>query len=674
MSSQSGGGLELTGRRRIVAILAIAIVIAVCMRSGRDGDRAQPWRDGGSEESPDEPVGFPKLSLDKESYAYEADAIADQENERVQVPASSVPNTKTHRACVVSGEVIFPKLWNQGDLQVEVSYEDASFRSPLDLRNQYSMGVVIPRHPGPEEHLWVRVFRNDEKLDEALFVLLELDAPPDEDGVAVACDFDLLDSFRVRGVIVDGAGQPVGAGRIGAYHRMPGTDPELVAEVTCKADGSFLMDAAALGDFTLCAVARGRRPVTMQVLQANGLLDLGLIVLDRGTRMSGVISSGTAYRESIELEVISAEGIYSHMALGKNQVFWEGGRLENSRVRCIANEKGEFDVFGLRPGSYYLHYQDSAVGGCMLPGSARTNVLAKAPATGLVLGLSESRIRLRFANALGAPLRRVKLHITEFDMYCSTGVDEFAVLSLAPGTTANIVASCKGYSRRSFQLQAPQAGAVRDVDILLDPLDDPGQLTLVLDSGNPLESIGVEMRGPREDGADELVLRMTVRESKGQFDLGEFEPGEYQLDVRPDLWGIQFGYLLAKSSNVLISSGKRVEKELGLALGGMIEVSIKGEGGEYLPARCILRRRQDMEPVDALQFLSTYLPSNTLVLDEHIPHPEARLTTPAHTVPALPEGSYVAEIELEGYQSTLQEVDVVPGQTTILDVILYAEE
>ncbi len=494
----------------------------------------------------------------------------------------------------------------------------------------------------------------------------------------------LRPAHAFTGQVRDEAGDPVPGACVAAFEvgpegpRVAGSLPVPAAAWTeTDREGRYRLKLLGVNTWLVVAHAPPHLPASRRrELGAGRSVELEPLVLRQGATIEGVVS-----REGhpvagvyVVASAVLAQGEEGR-ALDLGACGWELGWLPGDRWRTEgeveAKRDGSFRIEGLAPGRYWIEAPLAVRTfgeGRRSPGVEGVEV--EAPSRGVDLELPALAAHLEFrVTTDGAPLQGARVGLTTRSGASRTRLTDgtgSTSCSVAAEADFEVRVEAEGYFPVEFSVRSAGSGNATLHEVELRP--DPGA-----------SGLDVHLEGPTARGIDRCHLhlhrmapgaeavQLTIKpESEAppappRFRTGRLPAGRYAVRVAPgsSAWE-STGYFLEERREVDLEPGARAVLVLTPRLGGRLRLDARDAAGRRVEARCTVRDASGA-PQDVM--FDTH-GTNTWESSS------ARLGTlsPSTVSPALPEGTYTVELELDGHPPQRHAVRLMPGRTTFLDV------
>jgi Carboxypeptidase regulatory-like domain len=299
----------------------------------------------------------------------------------------------------------------------------------------------------------------------------------------------------VQGVaFIVGTEDPV-SGSVVELRPVGGSTTEPIFAAT-QANGDFLFRAVPAGRYLLVATRNGYLPAELGQRSATGR---GVpIVIAGGQQLSGV-RVGMTPTAAVSGRILDRVGqpMAGVTVQALKPIFQEGRRTMSVMKSMLTNDLGEYRIFWLPPGSYYLNVIPPQDG----PGGGGTPLVINpyAPPAGRSLWWNPSSVS---TSPVGNGLPEAEAYLPIF----------------FPGTPDESVATA---------LELPPGADVRNIDIRVAPIRALRVRGLVLNgaSRQPMNGVGVQLISL---GASPRVLQATS-DDMGRYVIPKVPPGPYLL-------------------------------------------------------------------------------------------------------------------------------------------------
>jgi hypothetical protein len=397
-------------------------------------------------------------------------------------------------------------------------------------------------------------------------------------------------------------------------------------------------------------------PVPDLILELGSVTIRGRLLLPPGAKLSGCRVA--ARRADIERD---ADGWHWP------ELEWRDGRFSLSLTSAHTDREGAFVLGGLEPGPYVLTLEDVPGVDLILDADPLPVV---APAAGILLTPDLAHLTVTVTvegqAAAGAAVRLIDANGAS---ELRTGGDGIAAVLIGAPIAYTIEADCLDATPRAVEL--PAAGRPLDPAVVLElPAQTVELARLVLeprlDGERALPRVKVTLDS---EGAEREERSLEVAD--GRFVLEELRPGRWNVLLEPDEGSIGPYYeswYRTEPFAVELVAGETARRVVDFTSGGRLRIVVKGHtgidehgnctildaAGRELPVRYVTRSYED-------NIISIGSSTGATALDQ-----------PADVYPNLLPGTYLIQLDAEGYAPVERTVRVRAGEVTEVELRVHA--
>jgi hypothetical protein len=501
-------------------------------------------------------------------------------------------------------------------------------------------------------------------VDHAEYVAAEVRLTPPA-GPGDPISIRLRRAVIVSGRVVDPAGAPLGGIRVGAFDVRRTQHADSVAQVSTGADGGYRMRLRPDLAHRIVAAADDLVPdaVTAAGSAAEEVHAQPLVLVPGETLTGRVVDGEGAPQEGVEVTVFGPYGTPQYdLVVFDIRDRGEAG-LQHLRLKTETGPDGRFTVRGLGPGEHQV-WLDPGLAAPDVDDWLITKVTVPSPPLELVAAPAYLELAVRKE---GAPAGRISLLLdsAEGSLNSFLGQDGELLLAAVPGASYTVRLREDGFAPVSREVRAGAAGETRREVLVLVPLGDGPRLQVTLRTEGDvaveralfrLQPIGAEDAGESTD--------VHLKPEGGRYVLTGLPPGRYDLEVLPgaDEFGMT-GYYVPHVAQVEVPTAGVRELTVVARPAGRLRITARTVEGDAVRVHCKVLDALG-NPLD-VRFGFRNLGSLTV---------SSRAfggAGPNDVVPALVPGRYVVEAERKELRPVREEVEVLAGETTQVDLTLH---
>ncbi len=478
---------------------------------------------------------------------------------------------------------------------------------------------------------------------------------------AVAAGILRADAARiVSGRVVDASGAPPAAARLGGFAIPDGKLAGMPTD-SCDVDldGAFRLRIRRGEPHAIVAASPGFAPALREVDAGAYDLDLGLLVLDTGATLSGVVigPSGTSAARGSVAVVTQTNTYARNFGQRDQQIVIDAGEAIVSGFLARLDPGGTFSVGGLAARKYRITPYAPGVSHDV---SESAVVEAVAPAT-LELRLEGSEVAFVAAAHGGASVRGTASSSRSTPL--SVGEDGTLRFVAAPGVHYSVRLEAVGCEPVTLELDAPPKGERAVHTVTLGPKVPRGtwDVRLVDPGGKPVEvaAFGVGPAGARFPN----TLPRTVRAKDGVLRLDDIPAGDYRVFVRPGAdWDSTATFWHEIVAEIQVRPGVPQAAEYELRSGGRLRIAARDPEGRYVAARC---RIVDASGAAVEALFGHHVGTNLYVGVQSLSSVGA-----SDVFPVLAPGTFTVSVDAEGFLPGTRKVTVTERQVTEVELLL----
>lgn len=496
-------------------------------------------------------------------------------------------------------------------------------------------------------------------------------AHPLPPGAAREGEAKLARALRVRGSLVDEAGQGLRSVTVRAFDGGGGSIPKVKAESTTDASGGFVLRVAEPGRYLVGAMPEGRRPIAAYVsVTSDAGGDAGRLTAPEGFAVSGVV------RDARERPL---EGVYVGVSIQRQRqvrslsmplgpVSFRDGECWRGHVMTSTAADGSYTIGGLGAPEAYTTPYDLRVGALQIPHQLhvrREGIAPGAQADAKIDGLPAELI-FRSGNSASGGGVRVSVERGD-EKLCAADLDgsgrtRFVLPSDVP---LRVRAERRGEATQAFDLVV---SAARDDPFYFELLAEPDGATLEVrlpdPDGKALRRASFALLDPAEGGPFSLEFdtRVIHDARRGVFLVKGMPPGDWELWVFPGGRASARSFVMPVRAPLTVpESGHSVARLPATAYGGRLRLEVRKPDGRLAPSGSMLTLLRDGEPVpcDLIQNDASRPPNAAVQFDR-----------PATSDRALAPGSYELRVVHTDYGNARATLEIEAGRTTTVELTL----
>ena len=443
-------------------------------------------------------------------------------------------------------------------------------------------------------------------------------------------------------------------------------------EVLTDARGDYRLRAAAGIDLIVVATKADARPDWKSGRAAHGApLVLPDLVLKPGLEVAGRILVGGVPRK---VAVVTASLVEPgrRLAMASEDLRWLGDRVARGRVRAWSAlpedrvepaELGAFIVPGLSDSEYRVEVDEIEDLNVHMSLSDHMAKTVRPPAAACDFDIRGVPLLIR-ARKGSAPATDASVDVMTSGVFSLTvdAAGEARIL-VAPDVDHDIAVSAAGFETWNRKLRFADQNREEIVEAVLLP-KAPGATLDVVVVGPGGESIGEAGFGLFKI-ADDFSFpehQFDARAVDGRFKIEDVPPGRWRLRVRAGAaWDSVKEYFCEAETNVDIHAAAANAANLVVHRGGRLRIAVRDPENRHLNVGLRLMTAAG-SPV-AVNFLARATGGGSS-------SSPVELQTPGEVESVLEPGAYRLEITCKGFEATTAAVDIRPGETAVVDVVL----